>query len=370
MNLLQVSTHATAENGGPFRVVTQLHSIFLNDISTSHNQLINFGPIDEELTKFKCISYSTFANNAYGISKKLVSSKFIRAIRTSDLILIHGFYLLPTFMSIYWATTKIEIFLMPHGSLDIYQEKYRKLPKSIFKFLLRYISRNKNITIICASITEQNQINETFSGFKTKVVGIGIEGSGVQIDLTGSINDKPCFPDLIFLGRIHPKKNIEQIIRSISLLKSTFPLVKLTIYGLGNTKYTKKLLDLVVELGLSEFIEFRGFIDGIEKEKRIAIADLFLLPSLNENFAIAVAESIDLLTPVVVSSNVAMSEFVIENQVGVVIADLTDKSIAQAVKDAISNLEEFQHNCYKSRTLLHWDHIYSKWQKVLFGGVY
>ena len=68
-------------------------------------------------------------------------------------------------------------------------------------------------------------------------------------------------------------------------------------------------------------------------------SDLFVLPSYSENFAIAVAESLAAGTPVVITPEVQIAEYVEAYQAGI-ITNGDKNSFSQAVTDCIQNMQQ------------------------------
>lgn len=112
---------------------------------------------------------------------------------------------------------------------------------------------------------------------------------------------------LIFMSRVHPKKGIDILFHALSRL--SFDVI-LKIAGSGEDDYITELKELASKLGITEKIEWMGWVDRKDKFKALMSSDLFVLVSLNENFANVVIESLHVGTPVLVSEEVALSAFV------------------------------------------------------------
>ncbi|HEX6124945.1 MAG TPA: glycosyltransferase [Pyrinomonadaceae bacterium] len=108
---------------------------------------------------------------------------------------------------------------------------------------------------------------------------------------------------LLYLGRFHRKKGIENLISALSMtdefLRSDYIL---KIAGRGPSAYEKKLRELVAELDLEKRVQFVGQVEGEEKQKLLAGAYWTLMPSHTENFGMVVLESLAQNTPVVAST--------------------------------------------------------------------
>jgi glycosyltransferase involved in cell wall biosynthesis len=112
---------------------------------------------------------------------------------------------------------------------------------------------------------------------------------------------------LLFLSRLHGKKNVPLLLRALRLATPDTRSIELTVAGEGDPGYRAHLTELAQQLGLSERVTFVGHVDGDAKREALARADCFVLPSAHENFGLAVAEALGSGLPVIVTSGVALS---------------------------------------------------------------
>ena len=92
------------------------------------------------------------------------------------------------------------------------------------------------------------------------------------------------------------------------------------------------------ELRLSGRITWIGHQDNEQKFSVLAGHDLIILPSHDENFANVVIESLSVGTPVLISSNVGLADYVLENQLGWV-CSTNEKELARTIENSFSNLK-------------------------------
>ncbi len=118
---------------------------------------------------------------------------------------------------------------------------------------------------------------------------------------------------LVFLSRIHHKKGLENLFEALAQWDYDW---ELTILGEGESSYKKSLEKMALRLGISDSISWGGWIDGDDKFDQLAAADLFVLPSLNENFAMVVLEALSVGTPVLVSDQVGLKDYVAAKDFG------------------------------------------------------
>jgi len=111
---------------------------------------------------------------------------------------------------------------------------------------------------------------------------------------------------IISLGRIHPKKGLDRLINAWKLLENTYEEWDLEIVGPNQNGYKEKLQAQAHNLGLTR-VHFRAPIHGVEKVRYMSSANLFILPSLSENFGMTVAESLALSVPVIATKGTPWS---------------------------------------------------------------
>lgn len=125
--------------------------------------------------------------------------------------------------------------------------------------------------------------------------------------------------NVLFLSRLHPKKNVECILEAWPLVQRILPKAKLVIAGSGKPDYEQFLEDTTERLCKGLDVTFTGFVDGVQKTNLIADASVFVLPSFQENFGVAVMEAIAAGLPVVISHHVQLASYVAKHNLGHVI---------------------------------------------------
>ncbi|WP_322891584.1 MULTISPECIES: glycosyltransferase [unclassified Yoonia] len=98
---------------------------------------------------------------------------------------------------------------------------------------------------------------------------------------------------LMYLGRLHPKKGIDLLIAALPAQAT------LDIYGTGIPAHETALRAAAQD---NTRIRFHGDVQGSAKTQAFARADLFVLPSHSENFAITVAEALAHGVPVLTTT--------------------------------------------------------------------
>ena len=105
---------------------------------------------------------------------------------------------------------------------------------------------------------------------------------------------------LLFLGRIHPIKGVEVLLRAWQAVACRFPEWELRVVGPNEGGYLAQMQALAAQLRL-ERIEFPGPVYGEDKLRAYRHASLLVLPTYSENFGMTVAEALAAGTPAVVT---------------------------------------------------------------------
>ena len=87
---------------------------------------------------------------------------------------------------------------------------------------------------------------------------------------------------------------------------------------------------------MSEKIEWLEWVDGEKKIEILSSADLLVLTSHNENFANIILESLALGTPVLISDQVGLCDYVKEHQLGWV-CRMDEAAIRQTLLNAMQD---------------------------------
>src|SRR5262249_48145888 len=90
----------------------------------------------------------------------------------------------------------------------------------------------------------------------------------------------------------------------------------LVLAGPDQIGWQRQLEAQVQQLGLSGCVTFTGMLTGDEKWGALHSADLFVLPSHQENFGIAVVEALSCALPAIVGTGVNIWREIVEDGAG------------------------------------------------------
>jgi glycosyltransferase involved in cell wall biosynthesis len=144
---------------------------------------------------------------------------------------------------------------------------------------------------------------------------------------------------ILFLGRLSEKKSPGLLLEAFAQLpgKINGRELRLVFAGPDESGMQQRLDTLAHERGVSPRVIFTGPLFGEEKWNAYRDADVFVLPSQNENFGNTAAEAAACGTPVVVTENCGIAPL-LAGSAGIVVRHVTSE-VAQAVKEVLSNRE-------------------------------
>jgi glycosyltransferase involved in cell wall biosynthesis len=190
--------------------------------------------------------------------------------------------------------------LTPEGSL-IPSARGRKLwKKRLYDMLFGNSALQKATAFHATSEEESRGIRGILPYVKVEVIPNGVEIPEKNHWPLPAVAVAPAGPYVLFLGRIHPYKQIEKIIQAFALIQKNEPM-NLWIAGDGEEKYLGSLKNLVQVKSLGDRVFFLGHVDGEEKSRILANAEGLILASKSENFGMSVAEALSHGTPCVVT---------------------------------------------------------------------
>ncbi len=96
-------------------------------------------------------------------------------------------------------------------------------------------------------------------------------------------------PTLIYIGRLKKYKNVETAITALPLIRKTVPNARLVIIGSGD--HQPDLQRLTEAMGLTDAVEFKGFIPQAEKITYLRRAHISVYPSLKEGWGLTNIEA-------------------------------------------------------------------------------
>jgi len=206
-------------------------------------------------------------------------------------------------INVWCRTLKIPVVLHVHGGIFLMTGTKNIFYKNIAKSLFR-----NSHTVIVLSDLEKFAVERNFQFYEAVVLSNSID---TKIFIKEERKGVAIKPILLFLGRIHESKGIDDIYDALALLKEKAKF-KFLLCGTGPLKslYVDKFKVL-----LGDDFEYLGIVSGSLKTKIIQKSDVFLLPSrYGEGLPMALLETMSAGVVPVVTDDASM-KYIVENNV-------------------------------------------------------
>jgi len=141
---------------------------------------------------------------------------------------------------------------------------------------------------------------------------IAIIPNGVELPDLESPPGRADKKKLLFLGRIHPKKGLKELIEAWAMFQrqqnKRGSEWKLMIAGWDDGGYESGLKQLAGQMGIDDAVEFVGPQFGADKDLLLRSVDAFILPSFSEGLPMSVLEAWSYGLPVIMTDQCNLPE--------------------------------------------------------------
>lgn len=207
--------------------------------------------------------------------------------------------------------------IVPHGMLSEYTlEHGRKGLKRVYYHLIEQHILRRASAVRFTSLLEQGR---TACSIENSVIIPHPFEAGSQCKENWGPREGGNGNRILFLGRFDPIKGIKVLLGSIEWLRRRCEDVELVLAGSGSDEMEGKVREWIKTFGLSNRVQLPGFVEGEVKRSYLETADVFVLPSKQENYGIAVVEAMEAGLPVVITQGVGIWQEVAEYGAGLVV---------------------------------------------------
>lgn len=171
----------------------------------------------------------------------------------------------------------------PCGMLQDWSVQQQRLKKRLAWALYQRRLLGKASALIAASPAEARETSARLP----RALAIHCIAHGVDLPvLDATVRQRQA----VFLGRLHPVKQVDVLLKVWAALRPAD--WQLLIAGGGEPAYQAQLRAQATALGLDGSVRFLGPVHGEDKRALLATSQLFLQPSQQENFGLAVVEAL------------------------------------------------------------------------------
>lgn len=249
-----------------------------------------------------------------------------------DVVIVNGIWQFPSFITHrILRGSQTPYFVFTHGMLDPWFKRtypLKHLKKMLYWPWGEYPVLRDAAAVLFTCEEEKILARESFWPYRCneQVVNYG----------TASPTGDPAqqrqaffahFPQLaekrlfLFLSRIHAKKGCDLLLKAFARIADQDAALHLVMAGPDQSGWQPQLERLAQSLGIAERITWTGMLQGDLKWGVMHAAELFVLPSHQENFGIAVAEAMACGVPVLISNKVNIWREIEADGAGIVAND-------------------------------------------------
>ena len=276
-----------------------------------------FGISDEQsaidLRDWQPLSVQTFRPQlrAWGYSNQLLPAMLDADL---DILSTHGLWKYCSVASLRWHRRMARPYIVhPHGMLESWALQNAKWKKRIAALL--YENQHLHGAACLRALGEAEAQSIRAYGMRNPICiipnGVDLPDSSETPTLQAQ-----AFAEgrkvLLYLGRLHPKKNVANLIRAWKQILNSHPSTRaswvLAIAGWSKGGYEAQLRQLTTDLGLLTSVTFLGPRFGTEKNEYYRACAAFIMPSLSEGLPMTVLEAWAYAKPVLMTPECNLPE--------------------------------------------------------------
>lgn len=338
-SILRVLTSVNPASGGPAEFTRQIHKVFERD--GVRDVIVTVDPPDAEfLATFPAEVHALGPQKSgYGYSDKL-ESWLDKHIDEFEIVLVHSIWQYPGI-----AVRKVALkhrkryWVFVNGMLDPYFNRASRLKhlKKLLYWPWQHAVLRDSAGVLFTCKEECLLARKSFKPYTIREEVVRYGTALPEFDeaaCSSAFLEK--FPDLrnkrflLFLSRVHPKKGLDLLLRSLSRVSGGDDL-HLVIAGPYEADYRSELEGSSLSSEVSARVHWVGMLGGDLKWGAFCLCEAFILPSHQENFGIAVVESLACGKPVLISNKINIWREIEEDGVGIV-EDDTQEGVDRLLK--------------------------------------
>lgn len=264
----------------------------------------------------RSFSYSSFPGGVKG-SRSLISA--LRAVVSNDLV-VHAhntFHPINIQVGRFARDNSVPVFYHTHGALDpklFSGLSFKSIKKRAYNMLFEVRNLNRSCAIFALTELEASQLRSLGVRSQIVVVPNGVAPVSISSAVTPTWRQRLGISNasfvVLYMGRIVPKKAIDEIIDAFADVHRAEPSAKLIIAGDASqdAAYTDVLLRRISSNKISDAVHWIGFVNDSMKADLFLSSDVFVHASYSEGMAMAILEALAHGKPVVATAGCYMGE--------------------------------------------------------------
>lgn len=361
MKLLHVIHSVNPANGGPMEGIRQLAAGY-RTMSVNAEVVSLDDPNSDYIFDFPLLVHPLGPTSLgkYGYSSRL--APWLRENRAKyDCVIVNGIWQYHSYAArLALRKTGTPYVVFTHGMLDPwFKHEYplKHLKKWLYWPWGDYRVLRDAAAVLFTSEEEMLLARESFWLYKVNPVVVGYGTLGPDVDVESAARSfLDAHPGLrgkrlaTFMGRIHPKKGCDLVIDAFARTLARDPAWHLLIVGPDQVGWQPELVKRAQRLGVADRITWAGMLRGEPKWGALGCSEVFVLPSHQENFGIAVAEALACGVPVLISNKINTWREVQKEAAGLVESDTIEGT--ETLLQQWMDLSPQERQAMKNRSLI------------------
>ncbi len=249
----------------------------------------------------------------------------------ADILHVHSIWMYPSVVARRWAREARPYVVSPHGLLKPQALRNSRWKKRLAALLYENEHLRRAACLHALNAAEA----EAFRAYGLKNP-ICVIPNGTTLRNDVAHEQPPQSKSILYLGRIHPLKGLRNLVKAWGAVRDDAAVVgwRLTIAGWDQNHHRDELVRLANQLGVGSSIDFLGPQFDADKDRCLAAASAFILPSESEGLPISILEAWSWGLPVLMTRECNLSEGAEAGAAIIVDSDMN--SIAAALRQLFS----------------------------------
>lgn len=326
MKILHVCTSIDPSTGGPANVLARLSRVQVQERGHELSIVTADEPRAVESVALSVRGARLIAagpaHGAFARGARVAASIEERLRSGVDVVHIHGVWQHAPHTAARAAhAAGVPYIVRPCGMLDPWCLNQGRLKKRAFLALIGRRHLNRAAALHFTTETERQLVEPLRLKPRGFVIPNGLDWDEFEtlpargaFRAAHAIGDRPL---VVFLSRLHHKKGLDLLLPAFAKLNDSSAM--LALIGPGEAAYVEQLRDEAKRLRIDDRVILPGMVAGRARLEALRDADLFCLPSYQENFGVSVIEALGMGTPVLISDQVNIHQEVAAANVGDVV---------------------------------------------------
>lgn len=233
--------------------------------------------------------------------------EIVRETEVADLIHVTGLF---SWMNLAVAAAarrrRVPVVVSPRGSLDPEALAFSAGRKALFAWMGGARALKEAAAFHVTSQLERGYVEAYAGSARTRLVPNGVIVPSDE-ELARLAAETSAESTVLFLGRVHPKKNVIPLVRAWARVAPRNPGSRLVVAGPDDRGHRAEVELVIAAEKLGASVVLTGRVAGDDTKRLLARARCLVLPSVTENFGNVVAEALAHRVPVIASTGTPWS---------------------------------------------------------------